>query len=336
MQLPVDITAILEEATKIDEARQTPLVMAVFIDETAPSDLKALARREFSSSVETAQIDMVTFPTFPVVAVPGADAAVIVAGLDEKIGYYASMLREAGIPTMVVTTMPRLVVQIALEAGYPLLEGDVIAPVEVSEEALEDETAALESTAEPIALNKDNLEYLKDRMGAWIIETNTDKKLAFALTLGFVRRPLSMEAVRATSAQNAGIGLVVFLPGADMPLMTLNQAKMLLQIAAAYGQPMTIERVKELALVVGGAFALRAVSRQLVGLIPALGWAIKATIGYSGTFAMGRAAIEYFEADGTIAGLAQVVNDVRQKAVSVVGQDPVWGFRSKGSVSPRA
>ena len=28
-------------------------------------------------------------------------------------------------------------------------------------------------------------------------------------------------------------------PGADMPIMTLNQAKMLLQIAAAYGQPLS-------------------------------------------------------------------------------------------------
>ena len=56
--------------------------------------------------------------------------------------------------------------------------------------------------------------------------------------------------------QNAGVGLVVFIPGADLPIMTLNQAKMLLQIAAAYGEPMGKERVKELAAVVGGAFAL--------------------------------------------------------------------------------
>ena len=97
--------------------------------------------------------------------------------------------------------------------------------------------------------------------------------------------------------------------------MTLNQAKMLLQIAAAYGQPMAVERVKELAAVVGGAFACRAVARQLVAFVPAFGWAIKAAIGYTGTLAMGRAAVEYFEGDGKIDHLAEVVGRARDKAV---------------------
>ena len=37
-----------------------------------------------------------------------------------------------------------------------------------------------------------------------------------------------------------------------------------------------------------------------------VGWAVKAAIGYAGTEAMGRAAIEYFEAGGSVAGLADV------------------------------
>ena len=97
---------------------------------------------------------------------------------------------------------------------------------------------------------------------------------AFALAFPFVRRPLSVDAVNATAVQNAGVGLVVFIPGADLPIMTLNQAKMLLQIAAAYGEPLGKERVKELAAVVGGAFACRSVARQIVAFVPALGWAV--------------------------------------------------------------
>ena len=136
-----------------------------------------------------------------------------------------------------------------------------------------------------------------------------------ALAFPFVRKPMALDAVNATAAQNAGVGLVVFIPGADMPIMTLNQAKMLLQIAAAYGQPLGIERVKELAAVVGGAFACRSVARQLVAFVPALGWAIKAAIGYTGTLAMGRAAVEYFEGNGSIDHLAEVVGRARDKAV---------------------
>ena len=157
-------------------------------------------------------------------------------------------------------------------------------------------------------------------MGEWIIAACRDKKLAFALAFPFVRRPLSLDAVRATAIQNAGVGVVVFIPGADMPIMTLNQAKMLLQIAAAYGQPLSAERIKELAAVVGGAFLFRNIARTAVGVVPVLGWAIKGAVGFAGTEAMGRAAIEYFEAGGDIVGVANVVQKARDEAVEAAGK----------------
>ena len=124
-----------------------------------------------------------------------------------------------------------------------------------------------------------------------------------------------MNAVKSTSLQNAGVGLFTIIPGADLPIMTLNQAKMLLMIAAAYGESLSMERVKELACVVAGGFACRAVARQLVGVVPALGWAIKAGIGYSGTYAMGRAAIDYFEDGCKFCKLEDVVVAARDKAI---------------------
>ena len=80
----------------------------------------------------------------------------------------------------------------------------------------------------------------------------------------------SLTAAQYEAVQNAGIGLVPLLPGADMPVMTLNQAKMVLQIAAAYGQPMGKDRVKEVAPVVASAFACRALARELIGLVKAV------------------------------------------------------------------
>ena len=100
-----------------------------------------------------------------------------------------------------------------------------------------------------------------------------------------------------------------------MPVMTLNQAKMLLMIAASYGEELNMERVKELAALVGGAFACRAVARQLVAFVPALGWAVKAAIGYTGTIAMGRAAIEYYEDGATFGKLTDAVAEARDKVV---------------------
>lgn len=178
-----------------------------------------------------------------------------------------------------------------------------------------DAGAAESAPEEPIVLDEAAACALDTRMGEWIIAACAPKKLAFALAFPFVRRPLSLDAVNATSLQNGAVGLVTFIPGADLPIMTLNQAKMLMQIAAAYGCPLNAERIKELAAVVGGAFACRNVARTLAGVVPVLGWAIRAGVGYAGTVAMGRAAIEYFEAGGDIVGFASVVQKARDEAV---------------------
>lgn len=238
------------------------------------------------------------------------------------MGAYVEQLQAAGVPAMVATTLPSLVAEIADAQGHPLASADIVSP-EVPKCALcllTSKEAGTTSLAEPFILDKSMTALFDSRMGEWVVEACHAKRLAFALAFPFVRRPLSADAVNATSAQNAGIGLVMFIPGADLPIMTLNQAKMLLQIAAAYGEPMSIDRVKELAAVVGGAFAFRALARQVVGLVPALGWVVKAAIGYSGTQAMGRAAIEYFEGGGNISGLGNVVASARDKAVKMAGE----------------
>ena len=36
MQLPIDVKALIDEATNIDEARNTPLSVSVYIDEGRP------------------------------------------------------------------------------------------------------------------------------------------------------------------------------------------------------------------------------------------------------------------------------------------------------------
>ena len=50
MQIPVDVKAVIDEATNIDEARQTPLSVSVDIDESAPGDGVARGRGAFASA----------------------------------------------------------------------------------------------------------------------------------------------------------------------------------------------------------------------------------------------------------------------------------------------
>lgn len=311
MQLPIDVKAVLDEALDIDEARNTPVSVGVYLDGSAPADLTAHVRSAFASAAAHARITISYLDSGRVAPGEGDDMAVVVAGLSEHAGPVAAQLRAAGSPVMVVTTLPQLACALAQEAGSPFPEGDVVFP---------DGADGVGPEAEPVALDEQAAQKLDTRMGEWIIEACRAKRLALALAFPFVRRPLSLEAVNVTAVQNAGVGLVVFIPGADLPVMTLNQAKMLLQIAAAYGQPMLAERVRELAAVVGGAFAFRTVARELAGVVPGLGWAVKAVVGYTGTLAMGRAAVEYFQNGGGIAGLAGTVAHARDVAVRAASE----------------
>ena len=310
MQLPIDVKAIVDEATKIDEARETPIALSVYIDEDAPADLVGHVRGAFASSSATVRMT-ITYCNAdePFIPKPIDDMAVLVAGVTDKVGEWAAQIRAVGVPVMVVTTLPQIVAGLAQLGGHQIPEGDLVYP------EIKDATIA----EEPFALNEELNAALDDRMGRWIVAACREKRLAMSIALPFVRRPLANDAVQTTALQNAAIGLVPIIPGADLPLMTLNQAKMVLQIAAAYGQAMGKERIKEMVAVVGGAFAFRTLARELLEFIPILGFLIRPGIGYAGTNAIGFAVIEYFEGGENLTGVANAITKAFQAGAKVVG-----------------
>jgi uncharacterized protein (DUF697 family) len=117
---------------------------------------------------------------------------------------------------------------------------------------------------------------------------------ALAARLPVVRAAVCNHLIAAFSKRNAMIAAAVFIPGVDMPLLTLNQARLVLRIALAYGQTVDNQRALELLGVVGAGFGLRAVARELLDFVPVAGWAVKAAVAYGGTKAVGEAAVRYF------------------------------------------
>jgi uncharacterized protein (DUF697 family) len=116
-----------------------------------------------------------------------------------------------------------------------------------------------------------------------------------AARLPVLRRPVCEELIRKFSRQNGFIGVVFFIPGADLPVLTLNQIRLLLRIADAYGFEIDKERLPEVLAVIGSGFGFRALARHGVGLVPLVGWMLKGGIAYAGTRALGEAAVRYFE-----------------------------------------
>jgi uncharacterized protein (DUF697 family) len=131
-----------------------------------------------------------------------------------------------------------------------------------------------------------------------IAERTDERAYAYAARLPILRPAVCDTIVRRFSRQNGVLGAAIFIPGADLPVLTLNQVRMLLRIAAAYGEEIDRERIPELLAVVGAGFGFRALARQALGLVPGPGWAIKGGVAFAATRALGEAAVRYFEAGG--------------------------------------
>ena len=119
---------------------------------------------------------------------------------------------------------------------------------------------------------------------------------SLAARLPALRDAVCEELILAFSKRNGLIAAAVFIPGVDMPLLTLNQVRLVLRIGLAHGQEMDNVRALELLGVVGAGFGFRAVARELLNVVPIGGWAVKGAVAYTGTRAVGEAALRYFEA----------------------------------------
>jgi uncharacterized protein (DUF697 family) len=119
-----------------------------------------------------------------------------------------------------------------------------------------------------------------------------------AAKLPALRHVVCEEIVTKFARQNGILGAAIFIPGADFPVLTLNQIRMVLRLAAAHGEEIDAKRAVELLGVVGAGLGFRALARQALAVVPGPGWVIKGGVGYAGTLALGEAALKYFETGG--------------------------------------
>jgi uncharacterized protein (DUF697 family) len=117
-----------------------------------------------------------------------------------------------------------------------------------------------------------------------------------AARLPVLRRPVCEQLVARFARKNGIFAAAVFVPGADLPVLALNQVRMLLRIEQAYGLEVDArERAPELLATVGAGLGLRTVARRLLEVVPVAGWAVKGAVAYAGTRALGEAAVRRLE-----------------------------------------
>jgi uncharacterized protein (DUF697 family) len=124
-----------------------------------------------------------------------------------------------------------------------------------------------------------------------------DARPALAVALGRAlpayRRRAANKVIRNASVFNAFVGAQP-IPVLDIPFLLAAQARMVLRIAAIFGEPMNLQHARELVATIAGGLALRFLAEQAAKAIPGPGWLISAAVNGTGTWAMGQAAIAYF------------------------------------------
>lgn len=152
-----------------------------------------------------------------------------------------------------------------------------------------------------------------ERVAELVASLTDENGYGLAARLPVLREAVVDAIVRRFSRQNGILGAAIFVPGADFPVLTLNQLRMIFRIAAAHGEEIDRERIPEILAVVGAGLGFRTLAREALGLVPGLGWAVKGGVAYVGTKALGKAATAYFE-QGAARGLARAADAVRSRS----------------------
>ncbi len=301
--LPVDPKAVMDVMASLNEERGLPVYVSLVLDVTASDALIDAVLEAFQPAGDAANATVRTAlltQELPQVPMP-CDLCVVVGGQSLLLGNAAAAARRMGAPTAVL-----------VEAGETFFAESEEDARELRGQAAASQTAVPAIEPEPLPLDTIveadfSLQRPFDELGLWISKNAPAKRASLAEQFPFMRWPMGQELTRQAAIKNAAIGLVFLMPGADMPVITLNQIQLVLQIAGIYGEPLDMGRAVELAAVVAGAFGFRALARELSDAVPVLGWGIKSGVAYTGTLTVGQAALEYFDEGGRINGLGRAI-----------------------------
>lgn len=160
------------------------------------------------------------------------------------------------------------------------------------ERVAQDASARLGVPVIPVSAKKGT--NVAERLMPALVDALPDLAVALGRALPPLRRSAAQRVVRQAAMLNTAVGAEP-IPFIDIPVLLTTQARMILRIAAIYGEPLTARHAKELISTIAGGLAFRYLAQQGAKLVPVGGWAVAAGIAALGTWSIGQVATEYFE-----------------------------------------
>ena len=127
-----------------------------------------------------------------------------------------------------------------------------------------------------------------------MIDASPEAAVVIGRELPAYRREAVAKIVRNSVLLSLAAGLEP-VPLIDIPILLGTQIRLVLRIAAIYGEPMTASRAREVVASITVGLALRYGAEELAKLVPFGGDLISGAIAAAGTWALGQVATEYFE-----------------------------------------
>lgn len=221
MQLPVDIKAVIDEATNIDEARRTTLSVSVYLDDSAPGDaVQRTCAKRSPAHRRTPRVAHVPRRP-PVRAVLGRRHGRHRGGFERAGGGVRGAGSRGGRPRDGGHHAARSCGRHRERRARPSRRATSSSASPQGRAPAVPAPDAAAGGARPCRpgrrvrrtsrLDGAAVGSLSERIWLRIAACN-DKRLAFALAFPFVRKPLSLGRELRTALQNAGVGLLVIIP----------------------------------------------------------------------------------------------------------------------------
>lgn len=136
-----------------------------------------------------------------------------------------------------------------------------------------------------------------------IIEASPEAALAIGHELPAYRRAAAQRIIRASALVSLAAG-VEPIPLIDIPILLGTQVRLVLRLAALYGEPLdnadAMKHARELIATMVSGLGLRYLAQQAAKVVPFGGDFVAGAIAGAATWSIGQVAMEYYESGGKI------------------------------------
>ncbi len=136
-----------------------------------------------------------------------------------------------------------------------------------------------------------------------MIEASPEAALVIGHELPTYRRVAAQRIIRNATLVSLAAGIEP-IPLIDIPILLGTQIRLVLRLAALYGEPLdssdAMKHARELIVTMAGGLGLRYLAEQAAKMVPFGGDFIAGAIAGAGTWSIGQVALEYYDGDKQI------------------------------------